>query len=110
MLEGAVLKKKFDDIFESSRYTKLLENISQMKKKQASHAKDLKGELMETSAHLHAAKGFMEEKEECEETLDELLREKEGLEGLIEKVEASIERDRKELGRLFTLPFHLLVW
>lgn len=97
MLEGAVLKKKFDDIFESSRYAKLLENINAMKKKQTSHAKDLKGDLMETSAHLNAAKGFMEEKEECEETLEELQREKEGLEELIEKVNGSMERDRQEL-------------
>ena len=39
MQEGLVLKKKFDDIFESTRYTKALEAITKCKKDFADKAK-----------------------------------------------------------------------
>ena len=53
--EGALLKKKFDDIFESTRYSKALEEIQKTKKNFVSKAKDIKADVMECSAHLKAA-------------------------------------------------------
>ncbi|RHY32910.1 hypothetical protein DYB32_002119 [Aphanomyces invadans] len=43
--EGAVLKKRFDDIFESARYTKALEAIKKLKADRANQGKDLKRDL-----------------------------------------------------------------
>jgi DNA repair protein RAD50 len=45
MGEGIILKKKFDDVFESTRYTKALEAIQKSKKEYTSKAKDLKAEV-----------------------------------------------------------------
>lgn len=49
--EGAVLKKRFDDIFDSTRYAKALEAIKAEKKNYASQAKDLKAELEGLNSH-----------------------------------------------------------
>jgi DNA repair protein RAD50 len=65
MSEGAVLKKKFDDVFESTRYAKALEAFSKSKKDYASKSKELKGELMELGAHLEAARATENELEAC---------------------------------------------
>jgi DNA repair protein RAD50 len=50
--EGAQLKKRFDDIFESTRYSKALEAIQKSKKDYASKAKDIKVDVAESAAHL----------------------------------------------------------
>ena len=63
MSEGAVLKKKFDDIFESSRYTKALEAFAKSKKDFQSQGKDHKAELMQVGAYLETARGLQEEME-----------------------------------------------
>ena len=50
--EGAQLKKRFDAIFESTRYTKALKAISEEKKKQKEVLKDHQvrgGQMLETS-------------------------------------------------------------
>lgn len=41
--EGAVVKKKFDDIFESARYTKALDTIKKTKQEYASTVKASRG-------------------------------------------------------------------
>ncbi|CAH0514854.1 unnamed protein product [Peronospora belbahrii] len=43
--EGAELKKRFDQIFESARYTKALEAIRKLKKARLEHAKEYKRDL-----------------------------------------------------------------
>ena len=40
--DSSVLKKKFDDIFDSARYTKALDAIKQSKKEYKSRGNDLK--------------------------------------------------------------------
>jgi DNA repair protein RAD50 len=61
MLEGSVLKKKFDDILESSRYTKALDALLKLKKEYALVAKDHKAELMQAVVYLENAKTLQEE-------------------------------------------------
>jgi DNA repair protein RAD50 len=67
MQEGMVLKKRFDDVFESTRYTKALEALIKTKKEFSSKTKDLKGELGEYGAHLMTATQTRKELENCEE-------------------------------------------
>ena len=43
--DSSVLKKKFDDIFDSARYTKALDAIKQSKKEYKSKSNDLKVEV-----------------------------------------------------------------
>lgn len=65
MLDGASVKKRFDEIFDSTRYSRALEAITKAKKEKASSAKDLKGEVMELSAHLRTTKDSRRELEDC---------------------------------------------
>ena len=61
--EGAVLKKRFDDIFDSTRYAKALVAIKDSRKSYFNDMKDMKAELEGLSSHKHAANGFMNELE-----------------------------------------------
>lgn len=58
LMEGAVLKKRFDDIFDSTRYVKALEELKDQKKKYVAKVKDHKTELAKLEAHKHAAVGL----------------------------------------------------
>jgi DNA repair protein RAD50 len=93
--ESAILKKKFDDIFESTRFAKALEVIMKTKKEYAVKAKDLKCELVELAAHLGTHQdetgrraACVDKKERCEE---ELARIAAGLERLQDKTRAATE-------------------
>eukprot|EP00804_Cyclotella_cryptica_P027784 CCRYP_009209-RB/>CCRYP_009209-RB protein AED:0.12 eAED:0.11 QI:270/0.73/0.68/1/0.8/0.68/16/153/1414 len=82
--EGAVLKKRFDDIFDSTRYAKALEAIKASRKEYAAQVKDLKADLEGLKSHKHAASGFLEELENCKDQIsqfdDEIQRCHEGME------------------------------
>ena len=53
--ESSKLKKKFDDIFAATRYTKALEAIEKQKKEQHAAFKDLQAEIAVLEAHLNQA-------------------------------------------------------
>eukprot|EP00804_Cyclotella_cryptica_P001162 CCRYP_016992-RC/>CCRYP_016992-RC protein AED:0.11 eAED:0.11 QI:270/1/1/1/0.66/0.68/16/2123/747 len=82
--EGAVLKKRFDDIFDSTRYAKALEAIKASRKEYAVQVKDSKADLEGLKSHKHAASGFLEELENCKDQIsqfdDEIQRCNEGME------------------------------
>jgi len=59
--EGAVLKTKFDAIFDSTKYAKALEAIKETKKRYANKVKDLKTDLALLLGHKHAANNFRRE-------------------------------------------------
>lgn len=67
--EGALLKKRFDDIFDSTRYAKALEAIKAERKNYAGLAKDLKADLEGLKSHKHAATSFREELEDCKDKI-----------------------------------------
>jgi DNA repair protein RAD50 len=66
MQEGLVLKKKFDDIFESTRYAKALEALVKARKEYTDKAKDYKIELAELGAHVQGANDAKKELAACE--------------------------------------------
>ena len=70
--EGAVLKKRFDDIFDSTRYAKALEAIRKMKLEYAGVVKDLKAEQAGLAAHKKAAEGFREELDAAKSQLEDI--------------------------------------
>ncbi len=81
--DGATLKKKFDDIFDSTRYTKALEAITKTQKELQGRSKDMKAEVAELGAHLHTStvikkelKGLETKVQECREEI-EFISEKE---------------------------------
>jgi DNA repair protein RAD50 len=102
MQEGKVLKTKFDDIFESTRYTKALEALTKTKKDMTAKAKTLKGESMELSAHLHAV---TQSRHELEDNGKNQLRCEEELIALTERIN---QTDTKVRSNIFhdDLPFY----
>ena len=65
MQDGAMVKKKFDDIYQSTRYSKAFEAIMKAKKEKVLTAKDLKGEVAELGAHLMTVKQLRHDHEKC---------------------------------------------
>jgi len=74
--EGAVLKKRFDDIFDSTRYVKALEEIKDQKKIYTSKVKDLKADLNLLKGHKHAAGGYRNELDDCKHQLSLIVDER----------------------------------
>jgi DNA repair protein RAD50 len=72
LMEGAVLKKRFDDIFDSTKYSKALVVFRQTEKDFLSKVKDLKAEVAAFGAHKQAAEGFRKELDEQNEQVNAL--------------------------------------
>eukprot|EP00941_MAST-03F_sp_MAST-3F-sp1_P000454 g454.t1 len=81
--EGSDLKKRFDDIFESSRYTKALKAIREEQKKQKNDLREHECQLKIISSNLKQANRLKEEKEECIEEDIDLKKRKKTLEGAL---------------------------
>ncbi|KAF9901959.1 DNA repair protein rad50 [Linnemannia zychae] len=91
--EPSILKKKFDDIFASTKYTNVLESIKNIKKEKT---QDLKV--------MHASLEFLRRnKEKAERVRDSLQRSEENIEKSkerIDQLEIEISRCTEEVGRL----------
>ena len=94
--EGAVLKKRFDDIFDSTRYAKALEAIKASRKEYAAQVKDLRADLEGLKSHKHAASGFLEEMEQCKDQISEMDDEiQRCLEGMEREKEIAAEANKE---------------
>ena len=91
LMEGAVLKKRFDDIFDSTKYTKALQVFRQTEKDFVAKAKDLKVDLASFAAHKQAAQGFRKECEEQGEALESIEETKQDVTQKVDKVKARME-------------------
>ena len=103
--DGASLKKKFDDIFESTRYSKALDAIMKAKKDFSARAKDLKVEVAELGAHLQSANEMRDRLESCGEREDLCQRD---LDGLAEKIDQLNVKVRTQPSFGFPFPRHLI--
>jgi DNA repair protein RAD50 len=92
LMEGAVLKKRFDDIFDSTKYSKALQAFRTVEKDFLSQVKDLKVEVATYNAHKQAADAFRKELIEQQEHIDSLRDAKDEVEREIVKVEATMQR------------------
>ena len=95
--EGIVLKKKFDDIFDSTRYSKALEIFAKSKKEYVLKAKDHKADVAELRSHRHAAQGFRKEVQEHAEKLEELEDNLESGRNALAENEAELKRMEDKL-------------
>jgi len=91
LMEGAVLKKRFDDIFDSTRYTKALDVFRKTEKEMNSKVKDLKAELAGLSSHQHAAKEYRKELTEQNEQLESLDDDKSAIKKTIDQCEEELK-------------------
>ena len=92
LMEGAILKKRFDDIFDSTKYSKALQAFRIVEKDFLSNVKDLKVEVATYNAHKQAADAFRKELIEQQEHIDSLGDAKDEVEREIVKVEATMQR------------------
>ena len=92
LMEGAVLKKRFDAIFDSTRYTKAIETLRKKEKAYISQAKDHKATLAGLNSHKHAAKGFRKELDDLQEVMEEIEDTKSELRKEMADTDAQIEK------------------
>ena len=76
--QGSELKKRFDAIFESTRYTKALEAIIKERKQQVANSKEIKAELDVKTVHLRAFQKLEEDRNEIEERINRMNDKAEG--------------------------------
>lgn len=84
LAEGQVLKKKFDDIFAATRYTKALEELRKLKTRQAQDAREMKLKLEHLKTHKDHAARLRAEAEEGRKKGEALQQEINGLRAHIE--------------------------
>lgn len=94
--EGAELKKRFDAIFESARYTKALEAIRKLRKARNTDTKDFKRDLDVLSAKMKVADAIRDKIDAAEAKLADVLSE-------MEQATDDVERADETLGELETL-------
>lgn len=95
MQDGATVKKKFDDIFDSTRYSKALEALAKLKKDKASDSKDIKGETMELGAHLHNADQLKKDLLDCTDQQIECKDSLQAIDENLERLNDKIQESRK---------------
>ncbi|ETO79547.1 hypothetical protein F444_05771 [Phytophthora nicotianae P1976] len=88
--EGAELKKRFDNIFESARYTKALEAIRKLKKARLENAKDYKRDLDVLTTHMKMAEEIRDKIESLQEKLEEITEQGEGAKEKIDKAKETL--------------------
>lgn len=100
LMEGAVLKKRFDDIFDSTRYVKALEEIKDQKKLYTGKVKDLKADLNLLKGHKHAAGGYRNELDDCKHQLSLIVDERNEFQEKVNEEREKIEewQDQRKKG------------
>mmetsp|Transcript_6676 Transcript_6676/g.9616 ORF Transcript_6676/g.9616 Transcript_6676/m.9616 type:complete len:1419 (+) Transcript_6676:37-4293(+) len=99
LMEGSILKKRFDDIFDSTRYAKALEAIKDTRKEFMTKVKDHKADLNLLQGHKHAANGFRAELDKNRQALSDIADEIQSLDTKIEQQYQQLEETRKILQR-----------
>jgi DNA repair protein RAD50 len=92
LMEGAVLKKRFDDIFDSTKYSKALKMFRETEKEYLLKSKDLKVDCASLSSHLHAAQGFRQELEHQTEQVDILTEQKREIDSEVSEIDKRMEQ------------------
>jgi len=100
MQDPLTLKKKLDDIFESTRYTKALEAFKKSKQEFSLKAKDLKAQQNELAAHMAAADLYLKELADCESNETDCREKLQQFTEQLEKLESKATRFRENLTRL----------
>ncbi|KAJ3245616.1 DNA repair protein rad50 [Chytriomyces hyalinus] len=106
LAEPSILKKKFDEIFASTRYTKALESIKSLRKDQTAQIKVDYNELEHLKLNRERADSLSKDREEMEERIAKALARKSELEsGEIEVVSSqlrNLEREQQKLQNLYS--------
>lgn len=98
--EGAVLKKRFDDIFESARYTKALEAIRKLRKARFTDTKEFKRDLDVLSVKMNSAQTIRDKIAIAEDKLQLMLNDASDAAAQVDQAEAKLEEDEQVLAMI----------
>lgn len=98
--ESAALKKRFDDIFDSTKYSKALKAFRDTEKEYIGKAKDLQQDVVRFTSHRHAARGYRQELEAQNEKVDVLSEHQKDLTSRVEKLDEQIAEAQKLLDKM----------
>ncbi|KAJ8604465.1 hypothetical protein CTAYLR_000939 [Chrysophaeum taylorii] len=91
--DGATLKKKFDEIFSSARYTKALTEIRKQKQELSMTSKDHAGDVKELGEAKRTAAGFERLRREARKVIEDASRQTE----ILEAKKATLESRSEEI-------------
>ena len=100
MKEGIVLKKRFDDVFESTRYAKALEAFSKARKEMSAKVSELKIQRAELEGFKTSAEDAKGELRQCEEHEEECIHTLDEVKEKIEQLDERITRYREIMSRM----------
>jgi len=89
-MEGAKLKERFDQIFESTRFAKALEDLRKLRKEKQAALKDAQSVLSLNEAHLTQLKSLKRKVSEAEASLSNVKAEVEAAAGHLGKAKAKV--------------------
>ncbi|GMI04065.1 hypothetical protein TrLO_g15735 [Triparma laevis f. longispina] len=95
--EGAVLKKRFDEIFDSTRYAKALDALRKSKTEYNGKMKDIAATLAGLQAHLHAAEGLHDDLQTSNSNLEKLEEKNQKIEKEVDELETKQQEYEKVL-------------
>jgi len=97
--EAASVKKRFDDIFGATRYTKALQNIKEVQRDWTKTTRDRKADADLSQAHLDQARRLAGQKEDRERTGKELSNELEGLDSKLASAGEEVQKAEIDLAQ-----------
>jgi len=100
MKEGIVLKKRFDDVFESTRYAKALEAFAKAKKEMSAKVSELKVQRAELEGFKTSAEDAKGELRQCEDHEEECTRTLDEVKEKIEQLDERITRYKEIMSRM----------
>jgi DNA repair protein RAD50 len=98
--DSSTLKKKFDDIFASTRYTKALDSIRKLKKEQTSQLKDYQGDLGALEAYRDTANKLKKDAEMENHKIENIRAQMEDIDKQLEPIQRAITKYEKEQEKL----------
>lgn len=96
MSEPSALKKKFDEIFEAQKYTKAIEQLKVVRKKQGESLRAAQAEMKQQEVEKKAASDNSKQIQELTADLDRLMTEEKKLKGKIQDVRQKSKAKREE--------------
>nr|USW07897.1 DNA repair protein RAD50 [Crypthecodinium cohnii] len=97
--DSSTVKKRFDDIFGATRYTKALQNIKELQKEWLKTTRDRKADADLSQAHLDQASKLVNQKQEREKQAEEITAELNDLGSQIGQAEDMTKSAEADLGR-----------
>lgn len=103
MSEPGALKKKFDEIFEAQKYTKAIEQLKVVRKKQGEQLRSLQMQLLQEENNKNAAKENSARMRDLEAAIEQFGQEEKELQDKIDNANRIIKGKREEANKFLSV-------